>query len=584
MSLALIRNTTLAIGMLAACSSTLLAQQHENHGSESGVLCGTTSMLPTPAERAATLENTRIANPALYARIMSKSRESRLMRGPQYDEYTFLVRNHVTQTLEEVQGALVYTGPFSRVWVDCRDTAKSNLKPTHPTMLGLFKALDIVVHNTTPNVAPRNPTQGILKNDIDFFGNIPQQFADENKTDFLLLDIKDVNPQLGNVLGYFSSTDQTDNSESNRRNLLYIDSKEGFSNTRGLLGTIAHEFQHLIHYGRHPVTGTDQVFNEGLSEEASILNGYLDRDNRNYLANTNIDLFDWDYTDMSAQLVDYSMALTFVHYLSEQFGERLLYELVGAPDANMVRLDNALRRYGVPAGYDHRDVLKGFAVANYVQTNSNRAFSYSLKLKGGAAMPHATSSGSAFPATGSAVLQGYGTYYVVYNNAGSMKFRFGGSPDVRAMMIGYRAGDTTITDLKANTDYTMPIWGWGNYSRLAIALINTGSGVRDVNWAAEALVSGVDAQAGATAMLAIEEVSIANGGNSSIAYTVPSGGMTRIELFNVRGEMVRSIVNGNRETGSHREPLNLEGLANGTYVVRLVNAGAVASRKLYVAR
>ncbi|MBC8145523.1 MAG: T9SS type A sorting domain-containing protein [bacterium] len=148
-----------------------------------------------------------------------------------------------------------------------------------------------------------------------------------------------------------------------------------------------------------------------------------------------------------------------------------------------------------------------------------------------------------------------------------------------------RANDTTITELMANTEYTLPIWGFGaNYTRLAFAIINTGSAVRDANWTASALPSGVEGPMGGAAQLAIEGVSMYKDGNASIAYTLPASGVARVDLFDMRGAMVRNVVDDLRQAGSQRDPLDLSGLASGTYVARLVHNGHVASQKVFVAR
>ena len=44
--------------------------------------------------------------------------------------------------------------------------------------------------------------------------------------------------------------------------------------------------------------------------------------------------------------------------------------------------------------------------------------------------------------SGNVVLQPYGVHYNVYTSPGGLIYRYSGSSDVRAMMIGIRAGDT----------------------------------------------------------------------------------------------------------------------------------------------
>lgn len=586
MSFVLYRNTLLA-GVIAVIAATGASAQGRHADHPGHAACGMAAM--ASYDRDALLENTRAANPTLFDRITGKRAAAGALAASDL-ELTFLVRNRVTNQLEEINGVLVYDGIFARVWVDVRDTTKASLKPTSTQMRTLFRALDTAVVQT--NVTPRDRNQGILKNDIDVFGDIPRTYNVENKTDFLLLDIKDAVAGQ-NVLGYFSPTDQlakTTAGESNEMNLLYIDSKEGFQQMQTLLAIIAHEFQHLIHYGRHPRTGGDDIardvaLNEGMSEVASILNGYHFRSNSSYLANTNISMFDWHYSEANAQEADYQRAMTFAHYLSEHYGERFLYELVGSTLDNMPRLSDALRRYGLPESYDFREVLKGFAVANYLQTSSNPSFGYDYKLKGGAARPHSTSTGTGFPATGSAVIQPYGTYYIQYSNPGPMRFRFSGSSEIKAMLIGIRSLDTAVVELQPDTDYTLPLWEGGAYDRVVVALINTAGGVREASWTASALTSGVAGEAGAAGTMRIDAAHVDANATATIDYTVGSSAPVRLDLFDVRGERVLTIVDGqSRAAGSHREVVALDDLASGSYVARLVQNGAVVSTMILVSR
>ena len=586
MSFALCRLALIA-AISVFCSSDVLAQsgREHDHLKEGTVSCGT-QVMQSSTDRATVLENTRRANPELYARITSGKRAtSGVMSAPMYDEYTFLVRNRVTNQLEEIQAALVYTGPFSRVWVDVRDTGKSSHKPTSATMRTLFKALDSAVDRT--NITPRRSDQGILKNDIDVFGKIPEEFNVENRTDFLLLDIKDAVAGQ-NVLGYFSPTDQTKDDESNQMNLLYIDSREGFQNLQTLLGIIAHEFQHLIHYGRHPSTGSDAVqrdvaINEGMSEVASILNGYHFRANSAYLANTNVNFFEWHYSEANAQEIDYQRAMTFAHYLSEQFGERFLYELVGSPERNMARVDDALRKWGAPTGFDHTHVLANYAVANYLQSSSTPWFNYRYKLRGGSARPHLSHTGTSFPASGSAVLEGYGTYYVQYSSPGPMTFRYGGSTDLRVMMIGIRPSDTTVMPLQPDTDYTIPVWAGGPYTRFTVAFANTGGGKREANWTASALTAAIGDESAASGGLSLRSIASSDAGTAALVYTLPATGSVRLELFDARGLRVRAI-EVDRSAGTHRDAFDVSDLPSGTYVARLLQNGRVASEVIPVTR
>jgi hypothetical protein len=566
--------------LILAGSAGAYAQNTE----ASTAACGTETM--ARVDRATLLENTRRANPALYDRIMSRREGGRLLSSASDGiEWTFLVQNRKTNTLDEIQATLVYDGLFSRVWVDNADTGKATLKPTSSTMRTLFKALDTAVVQT--NLPPRDASKGILQNDIEVFGQIPQTYAVENKTDFLLLDIQDaVAGQY--VLGYFSPTDQTETSESNRMNLLYIDSKEGFQQMQMLLGTIAHEFQHLIHYGRHNRDGDavkrDVALNEGLSEQASVLNGYRPRSTAQYLRNTNLDFFGWHYTDATLQELDYERATLFAHYLSEHYGEHFLYELVGSQEENMARVTDALHKIGLPESFDFREVLKGYAVANYLQTSSNPSFNYTTKL-GGSVRPHESYSGAGFPTSGTASLQSYGTYYVQYTDPGPMRFRYGGSSEVRAMLIGIRNADTTVTELEQNIDYDLPLWAGGVYRRATIAFVSTASAGREISWTAGALTSGAELESATAGRMAIDRAEADASGAATIAFAIPSSRAVRLELYSVRGDRVATLLDGVMlAAGRHEETFDTGALANGSYIVRLVADGRTATSMLFVVR
>jgi hypothetical protein len=321
-----------------------------------------------------------------------------------------------------------------------------------------------------------------------------------------------------------------------------------------------------------------------MSEVASILNGYHFRANSQYLQNTNLEFFEWHYDNANDQEIDYQRAMTFAHYLQEQYGERYLYELTGSPEANMARITDALRRYGMPEGYDYKEVLKGFAVANYLQTSSNHAWGYQYRLSSSSARPHLSYTGPSFPASGSASVNSYGTYYVQYTSPGAMRFRISGSGDIRTMLIGIRASDTTVVELEPNTDYTLPVWEGGAYSRMAIAFVNTGGGLREVNWTAEALTSAADLETGATGRFDVQSVVSNDADRTTIAYAVPVAGAVRLELFDVNGTRVATLVDDVRSAGAHRHALDVSGLASGAYVARLVQGGATASAMVFVTR
>ncbi|MFO7607810.1 MAG: FlgD immunoglobulin-like domain containing protein, partial [Candidatus Krumholzibacteriia bacterium] len=74
-----------------------------------------------------------------------------------------------------------------------------------------------------------------------------------------------------------------------------------------------------------------------------------------------------------------------------------------------------------------------------------------------------------------------------------------------------------------------------------------------------------------------------------IAFTLPRDGAVRLQVFDLKGRVVRTLVDGPRTAGRHQ--VRWDGLdqggsaaASGTYLYRLVAGGEVSSRKLTLVR
>ncbi|HHF57838.1 MAG TPA: hypothetical protein ENL41_00255, partial [candidate division WOR-3 bacterium] len=147
--------------------------------------------------------------------------------------------------------------------------------------------------------------------------------------------------------------------------------------------TLAHEFQHMIHwyqdYGRHWISDPsyhgereERWINEGCSMYAEIVCGYKEEAQK-YIPyfNKNPDraIDNWSHDD---PLPDYGRALAFIDYLAEKYrgdATPLIRDLVaeesnGIEGINKVLQDN---------GYDFKfeDVFKNWIIANYLDTKDN---------------------------------------------------------------------------------------------------------------------------------------------------------------------------------------------------------------------
>ena len=73
-------------------------------------------------------------------------------------------------------------------------------------------------------------------------------------------------------------------------------------------------------------------------------------------------------------------------------------------------------------------------------------------------------------------------------------------------------------------------------------------------------------------------------GAATVAYSVPEAGDVRLEVYDLLGRRVDVLVDAVQPAGAHRATLRADGLASGTYVVRLSAAGQTTTTRVTLAR
>jgi len=106
-------------------------------------------------------------------------------------------------------------------------------------------------------------------------------------------------------------------------------------------GTLAHEFQHMIHWYRD--RNEDTWLNEGFSVLAEFLNKYdAGGFDELYVMNPDQQLTDWpDDSDMARP--HYGESFLFLTYFLDRFGEKATQQLVAEPENGMVSIDKVLK-------------------------------------------------------------------------------------------------------------------------------------------------------------------------------------------------------------------------------------------------
>jgi arabinogalactan endo-1,4-beta-galactosidase len=75
-----------------------------------------------------------------------------------------------------------------------------------------------------------------------------------------------------------------------------------------------------------------------------------------------------------------------------------------------------------------------------------------------------------------------------------------------------------------------------------------------------------------------------NGGTIDINYSIGANGRVRLEMFDMKGGRVRTIINSAVKAGSYKERLTTDGLAAGMYFVRLQSDNAVLRERVQISR
>lgn len=261
---------------------------------------------------------------------------------------SFDVRNVLNQdewTTERAE--LVFRASNVQIWVEQGEAQRmrQNNRLNH-----VVQSLSHALQERTPQGSV-DPSAGMLDIVHRHFGTPPDVDGD-GRLDILLLDIRDRYQQNGAfVAGFFDPNDLTTDARSNRRDLLYVDTRptlirDNSVDTELAAATIVHEYQHLVHANYEGRELETTFLNEGLSEVAEILSGFSPRDPTAYFADSGRPLLSWQY---DAPIPDYARASLFTHYLVETVGLDFIDDLVQSPSRHGTEvLEYVLQESGGP--------------------------------------------------------------------------------------------------------------------------------------------------------------------------------------------------------------------------------------------
>jgi hypothetical protein len=200
---------------------------------------------------------------------------------------------------------------------------------------------------------PSDSTTGIFDQVVGLFGDPPDEFDDDPK---IYLFLYEMEGYMGNSFdGYFKVDDQNDVWNSNRHEMLHINTVTNAPDGDYSLSVQAHEFQHMIHWNYDP--NETAFVNESMSEVAMVLTGFgADEDwVTSWLADPEPPLM------AEGPGYDYGVLLLWGTYLWERFGDAFVAAVVEDTENGVASLDALLA--AEDAALDFDVVLGDFALA-----------------------------------------------------------------------------------------------------------------------------------------------------------------------------------------------------------------------------
>jgi len=284
----------------------------------------------------------------------------------------------------------------------------------------------------------------------------------------------------GNIAGYFSSSSEVPkvvSPHSNQAQMFYVNLDNAQVGTDDYEGTLAHEFQHMIH--DHEDTNEETWLNEGLSELSRLVNGYADTGFAPYfLANPDYQLNAWPEAE-DEKGAHYGASYLFATYFLERFGKDAVRALVAEPENGLTGIEAALRKInaidsatGKPITFI--DLFADWQLANLLNNKTAGDGRYAYTLYQEKLRPITL---TAQPANGERQgdVNQYGTRYLAFTKPGKYTLDFQANRTVPVVPAKPHSGqyvwwsnradksDTTLTrafDLTGVKAATLQYWTW----------------------------------------------------------------------------------------------------------------------------
>ena len=368
------------------------------------------------------------------------------------DQETFWTNSWVTNQFYQITATLQKVGTHCYIYVEDGQTVSSTV-------------IDDAANEFDTNIYPT---------DTSIFGSEPDVDGDPRIT-ILLMDIRDgYNGSGGFVAGYFHSLNEYNSTHSNLREMFYMDVNPGQPGTTQFYGTLAHEFQHMIHFNQD---GNEETWvNEGCSTLAEYLCGYgHDSNIGDFLNSPDDGLISW-----GGALADYGQVYLFLYYLWEKYGGDSFISYLTQNQQNGIQgVNSSLAAEGYSD--DFKTVFSNWAVANYLDSPSigDGKYGYTgLDLTsfspGGIYLSNTWSS---YPVTSSGSVNYYAADYLKFTNGNNLTFSFNGddSNKFRMFLIDESSLPPQLTEVLLNSSNDGTSSNFTSFSSLVMIPVSVSS-------------------------------------------------------------------------------------------------------------
>jgi len=250
------------------------------------------------------------------------------------------------------------------------------------------------------------------------------------------------------LAGYYSSADQLHpdaHEYSNAHEMFLINSDNVYLWEDYIYGTLAHEFQHMIHW--YTDMNEETWLNEGFSMLAELINGFDPGGfDFSYVMNPDLQLTDWG-DEVGSNGPHYGAAMLFTTYFLDRFGEDATKAVVAHDKNGMESIDAVLKELDLrdPISKEAllaEDVFVDWTVANFLGDPEVADGRYYYNIYPSAPLASATQSLTSCPAEpmGFRVFQ-FGVDYIDISCEGDYTLSFRGNTSEAILPTDPYSGD-----------------------------------------------------------------------------------------------------------------------------------------------